>query len=63
VVIIPIIIFIVWLGIYPKPFLDKTEASVEQVIRTVESGTKIRWTNIDDMKSNELPVLTISEDK
>ncbi|MCP4727802.1 MAG: hypothetical protein GY863_22380, partial [bacterium] len=47
----------------PKPFLDKTEASVEQVIRTVESGTKIRWTNIDDTKSNELPVLTISEDK
>ncbi len=63
VVIIPILIFIVWLGIYPKPFLDKTTASVEQVIRTVESGAKIRWTNIEDSKQNDIPVLTINEDK
>ncbi|MFC1563799.1 NADH-quinone oxidoreductase subunit M [candidate division KSB1 bacterium] len=63
IVIIPILIFIIWIGVYPKPFIDKTEASVTQVIRRIESGTKIRWTNIDERNSKDSPVLTINEEQ
>jgi NADH-quinone oxidoreductase subunit M len=34
-VLIPIIIFIFWLGVYPKPFLKKTEASIKNLITQV----------------------------
>jgi len=43
-VIIPVLIFIIWLGIYPKPFLDKTKGSVEQLYKRVQYGEQIRWT-------------------
>ena len=42
-VIIPVLIFIIWLGVYPKPFLDKTKASVEQLIRRVQFNEMIKW--------------------
>ncbi|MFC1731696.1 NADH-quinone oxidoreductase subunit M [candidate division KSB1 bacterium] len=44
-VIVPVLIFIVWLGVYPKPFLDKTEASVEQLKNRYEYGTRIQWSS------------------
>lgn len=36
IVLIPIIVLIVWIGVYPTPFLRRMEASVERVIVQVE---------------------------
>jgi len=44
VVLVPVIIMIIWIGVYPNLFLDKTEASVDQIIQRVEFGNRIRWT-------------------
>jgi NADH-quinone oxidoreductase subunit M len=32
---IPIIVFIVWIGVYPKPFLDKMDASVDHLLQVM----------------------------
>ncbi len=38
---LPIIVFIVWIGVYPKPFLDKMDASVQHLLQVVnQQGTK-----------------------
>ena len=36
----PLLAMIFWMGIYPKPFIDKMEPSVEQWIEQVEQGSK-----------------------
>ncbi len=36
----PLLVMIFWLGIYPKPFIDKMEPSVQQWIEEVEQGAK-----------------------
>ncbi len=36
VVLIPILVLVVWIGVYPNPFLRRMEASVERVIVQVE---------------------------
>ncbi|MFZ0391036.1 MAG: hypothetical protein WAN36_11315, partial [Calditrichia bacterium] len=33
-----IIVFIFWIGVYPKTFMDKTEATVVQLIEKVDKG-------------------------
>jgi len=38
--IIPILLFIVWIGVYPNTFLSKSEASVKRVIENVEAAKK-----------------------
>lgn len=35
--ILPIMLFIFWIGLYPKPFLDKTQASVEHLLQRVNT--------------------------
>ena len=35
---IPIVIFIFWIGLYPDPFFNLTEASVEKVVELVFSS-------------------------
>lgn len=35
---VPIAIFVIWIGIYPSTFLNKTEASGRQVLEQVERG-------------------------
>jgi NADH-quinone oxidoreductase subunit M len=37
VVLAPVLLFIVWIGVYPLPFTGKTEASVQALIAEVES--------------------------
>jgi NADH-quinone oxidoreductase subunit M len=39
-VIVPLLIFIVFIGVYPKPLLDRIQPSVDQVITHVEQQTK-----------------------
>ena len=37
VVLLPILLFIVWIGVYPKTFLSKIEKSVEVVVTKVQA--------------------------
>jgi NADH-quinone oxidoreductase subunit M len=39
---LPIILFIVWIGVYPKPFLDKMDASVEHLLQVVNHQGLVR---------------------
>ncbi len=41
VVMLPILLFIVWIGVYPKPFLSKMEKSVEIVVTQVKAQSAI----------------------
>lgn len=36
--ILPIILFIVWIGIYPNTFLSKSEASIKKIVKLIESN-------------------------
>ena len=37
IVLLPILLFIVWIGVYPKTFLSKIEKSVEVVVTKVQA--------------------------
>jgi NADH-quinone oxidoreductase subunit M len=39
-VLVPVIIFIVWLGVYPKTFLDKSAAATRHVVQQIEDARK-----------------------
>jgi NADH-quinone oxidoreductase subunit M len=39
---LPIILFIVWIGVYPKPFLDKIDSSVEHLLEIVNHQGAMR---------------------
>jgi len=44
-VLVPVVLFIVWIGVYPATFLDKTAAASRKIVRTVEearSGAPVR---------------------
>jgi NADH-quinone oxidoreductase subunit M len=48
-VLIPIVIFVVWIGIYPKTFLTKSAPFVKQTIEQMENvkrGSQARFTNV-----------------
>ena len=36
-VVVPLVVIMFWIGLYPKPFLEKTEASVKHLITQVQS--------------------------
>ena len=36
---VPVLIFIVWIGVYPTTFTGKTEATIEALISQVQSKT------------------------
>jgi len=40
VVLVPIIIFIVWIGVFPKTFLDKSAPAVRQVVHQIEEARR-----------------------
>ena len=35
---VPLLIAILWLGVYPKPVLEKTQAAADRFVRQIESG-------------------------
>ncbi len=41
-VLVPVLVLIVWIGIYPRPFLKTTEASVTQLLAQVHLGKEAR---------------------
>ena len=36
--IVPMIVLMIWLGIYPKPFLDKIEPSVDKLVKDYKTA-------------------------
>jgi len=40
VVLVPIVVFIVWIGVYPQTFLGKSAVSTHQVIQTIEDARR-----------------------
>ena len=36
---VPVLLLILWIGVYPKPFTSVTSASVAQLIATVKAKT------------------------
>jgi NADH-quinone oxidoreductase subunit M len=40
-VLVPLLVFIVWIGVYPKAFTSKTEATVQALIAEVESKSSV----------------------
>jgi NADH-quinone oxidoreductase subunit M len=40
-VLVPVLLFIVWIGVYPLPFTGKTEVSVQALIAEVESKASV----------------------
>lgn len=40
-VLVPVLVFIVWIGVYPKTFTSKTEATVQALIAEVESKASV----------------------
>ncbi len=39
-VLVPVVIFIVWLGVYPRTFLDKSAAATRHVVQQIEDARK-----------------------
>lgn len=52
--ILPIMLFIFWIGLYPKPFLDKTYASVEHLLQKVNYQKTIAECNDKTAKLNQM---------
>jgi hypothetical protein len=40
-VLVPVLLVIVWIGVYPRPFLAVTEASVKQLLAQVHVGYRV----------------------
>ena len=40
-VLLPVVVFIIWIGVYPKPFLKPMEATVNQLITNVENKIEL----------------------
>ena len=37
---VPIVVFVFWIGLYPKPFLQVTDASLNHLIETIETNAR-----------------------
>jgi len=59
VVLLPILLSIVWLGVYPKPFLDRIEKSVNHILtqhsKAIAATNNVQPAVILDTKSDEGP--------
>ena len=54
VVLLPILLFIVWIGVYPKPFLSKMEKSVDVVVTQVQVQSAIGHLEKREPSNNQL---------
>jgi NADH-quinone oxidoreductase subunit M len=43
-VLVPVLVFIVWIGVYPSAFTDKTEATIAALLAQVESKASLAMT-------------------
>ena len=51
VILIPLVLLIFWIGIYPKPFFDRMEPAVKQVLAHVSRATTVDATQPDELKA------------
>ncbi|MEA1980462.1 MAG: NADH-quinone oxidoreductase subunit M [candidate division Zixibacteria bacterium] len=51
IILLPLVILIFWIGIYPKPFLDRIEPAVNSVIQQIGTATTVQYDN-EDYKYN-----------
>lgn len=50
-VLLPMVVFIVWIGVYSKPFLSRMDASVENLVTIIEQG-RLREEKPDETPSS-----------
>lgn len=53
VVMLPLLLFIVWIGVYPKPFLSKMEKSVGIVVTKVQTQTEPAMGQLEKQKPRD----------
>lgn len=70
IIMIPLILLIFWIGIYPKPFFDRMEPAVKKIIHQVSrastvktDGDSIIYSTNDESNLNETVHLTGSDNK
>ena len=59
---VPLLILAVWIGLYPKPFLDRLETSVDRVVARVNSDYTLRFATVGAQNEAALPLTLIVED-
>lgn len=52
VYLVPIIVFIVWIGVYPMPFLNKMDASVQHLLKVMDYEKSAVTVAPDDVRRN-----------
>ena len=52
IVLVPLVVMIFWIGIYPKPFFDILEPSVKKIIVQVEKGRTAYENSIQSVRGN-----------
>jgi NADH-quinone oxidoreductase subunit M len=50
-ILVPLMVGIVWLGVYPKPFMDRMAPSLEEIIERVETARETNEITARDVKS------------
>jgi NADH-quinone oxidoreductase subunit M len=48
-VLVPLVVGMVWLGVYPKPFLDRVDATIGRLIQSVEASQPPKPPGIADV--------------
>ena len=54
---VPIIVFIVWIGVYPMPFLNKMDASVQHLLKVMDHQKSARTDAPDNIRLNSNNIL------
>jgi len=62
-IMVPVLLFIVWVGIYPKPFLSKINTSVDHLVSQVEEGRQRGKINKKKPQKSFYELLTEKEEK
>lgn len=57
-VLLPMVFFIVWIGVYSKPFLSKMDASVENLVKITEQGLQRTRPESEENQSSVYELLT-----
>ena len=59
---VPLLILAVWIGLYPKPFLDRLETSVDRVVARVNSDYTRRFATVGAQNEAARPLILTVED-
>ena len=49
----PLLILAVWIGLYPKPFLDRLETSVDRVMVRINSDYTPRFAALEELQADQ----------